>query len=523
MDKELEHKIDAQLLNLLYKSSAFSLLISAVITIVLGIQFWGETNSTWALVWFFSTSAIIFLRYILLKKFKKEREKYSHNTWVNMFYTGIFFSGCLWGATGLFYDLQTEPFLWFFILFILTGITGGAFLSLTPYSKSYILLTVPAFSPIIINSLVQKYEYSLLMALFISLYVAATSVLAQRSNKVLRDATLLRIKHETLTKTAEHNLELFQQQQNAIEEKEEYMRSILNTSLEAILTMNENGIIELVNPAVENMFGYNKKELIGKNISSLMPNSIASFHQNKVDIYMQSGNKKMTGRKLEAEARRKNGEIFPVSVSASDNIINGRHIFTGIISDITEQRNMMNALQIKNDELKYLSSHDELTGIYNRRSIDEYMHREWDRAFRQKANISTLMLDVDNFKNYNDNYGHQAGDLCLQRIAKIMKETLRRPSDYLGRYGGEEFIVILPETDIEGGLLVAENLRDAVESLKIPHEKSNYGSVTISIGIASTVPKKVNNFEKIISCADKALYEAKSLGRNCIASSSKVL
>ena len=523
MDKKLKYKIDSQLLNLLYENSAFSLLISAVISIVLGIQFWTETNSIWALIWFFSISAIIFLRYILLKQFKKEREKYSHNVWVNLFYIGIFISGCLWGASGLFYDLQTQPFHWFFILFILTGITGGAFLSLSPYSKSYILLTIPAFSPIIINSLVQKHEHSLLMALFISLYIAATSILAQRSNKFLRDTTLLRIKHEALTKTAEQNLKLVQQQQNSLEEKEEYMRSILNTSLEAILTMNEHGIVELVNPAVEKMFGYNKKELIGKNISTLMPNSIASFHQNKVDTYMQSGNKKMTGRRLETEARRQNGEIFPVAVSVSDNIINGRHIFTSVISDITEQRSMMNALQVKNDELEYLSSHDQLTGISNRRSIDEYMHREWDRAHRQKSNVSVLMLDVDNFKTYNDNYGHQAGDLCLKRIAEIMKENLHRPADYLGRYGGEEFIVILPETDIEGGLLVAENLRDAVESLKIPHEKSNYGSVTISIGIASTVPKKVNNFEKIISCADKALYEAKSLGRNCIASSSKVL
>lgn len=300
------------------------------------------------------------------------------------------------------------------------------------------------------------------------------------------------------------------------------MRSILNTSLEAILTINEHGIVELVNPAVENMFGYNKDELVGKNVSLLMPNSISSLHQNKVSAYMTSGDKKMTGRKIETEARRKNGEIFPISVSVSDNIINGRIIFTGVISDITEQINMMEALQIKNNELKYLSSHDELTGIFNRRSIDEYMHREWDRAYRKKYNLSVLMLDVDNFKSYNDNYGHPAGDHSLQRIAKIMKENLHRPADYLGRYGGEEFIVILPETDIEGGLLIAENLRKAVESLKIPHEKSNYGSVTISIGIASTVPKKVNNFEKIISCADKALYEAKSQGRNCVASSYKV-
>ena len=193
MDKKLKYETDTQLLNLLYNNSAFSLLISAVITIVLGLQFWTETNSIWALIWLFSISGVIFLRYILLKQFKKEREKYSHKRWVNLFYTGIFISGCLWGVSGLFYDLQTQPFLWFFTLFILTGITGGAFLSLSPYSKSYMLLTVPAFSPIIINSLVQKYEHSLLMALFISLYVATTSILAQRSNKLLRDATLLRI------------------------------------------------------------------------------------------------------------------------------------------------------------------------------------------------------------------------------------------------------------------------------------------------------------------------------------------
>lgn len=521
MNKNSKDKVNAELLKLLYSNSAFPLLASVIIATVLGFQFWYEKDEVWSLIWFSGMAIIILLRYLALKHFNKSREKYSDTIWKNIFYVGVFLSGCLWGSSGLFFELQTDVFSWFFTLFVLGGLTAGAISSLSPYSNAYILLTVPTFSPLIISLVVLNNENSLQMALLLTLYVVLTSMASRRSHDFLMDVTLMRIKHEELKEIAENNLDLVQQHQVELYEKEGYLQSILDTALEAILTMNERGNIEMINPAVEKMFGYTKDELIGESISLLMPESIGRFHQNKVDNYLDTQQKTMTGRKLETEAKRKDGTTFPVAISVSDNIINDKHIFTSVMSDITEQRHMTDALKLKNTELTYLSSHDDLTKIFNRRSVDEYMLREWERAHRKKTEISVLMIDVDNFKKYNDNYGHLAGDNCLQRIAKTMQITLHRPADYLGRFGGEEFIVVLPETNAQGASMVAEQLRSAVETLNIPHEQSSFDCVTVSIGIASTVPKKTKNYEKLVSCADNALYQAKKQGRNCVINSSK--
>lgn len=516
MDKNTQLKVNTELLGLLYKSSAFSLLAILVIAFVVSFQFWHEKESIWSLIWLAGMLILILFRYLALKKFQKSRDQHSDKLWKNIFYAHIFLTGCFWGASGLFFELQSESLHWFFTLFVLGGITAGAMSSLSPFSNAYILLAVPTFTPIIINLLIHDSEHKFEMILLLILYIALTSMASRRSHNFYVDVTLMRINHEEMKEVAENNLDLVQQHQIELYEKEGYLQSILDTALEAILTMNMNGNIELVNPAVEHMFGYTKDELIGKNVSLLMPDSIGSIHQNMVDNYINTNKNKMTGRKIEVEAKRKDGSTFPVSISVSDNIINDKHIFTSVMSDITEQRHMTDALKQKNTELTYLSSHDELTGIYNRRSVNEYLLREWDRAHRQKTEISVLMIDVDNFKKYNDNYGHLAGDNCLQRIAKTMQRNLHRPADYLGRFGGEEFIVVLPETGIQGATEVAEHLRNTVEMLKIPHKESKFDYVTTSIGIASTMPKKTKNYEQLISCADNALYQAKEQGRNCV-------
>jgi len=521
MDKNTQLKVNTELLGLLYNNSAFSLLAILVTAIVLGFQFWSEKESIWSLIWLAGMAILVLLRYLTLKQFQKSRDQYSDKLWKNIFYVYIFLTGCFLGASGLFFELQSDSLHWFFTLFVLGGITAGAMSSLSPFSNAYIFLVVPIFTPIIINLLIHNYEHNFEMVLLLTLYIVLTSMVSRRSHDFLVDVTLMRIKHEEMREVAENNLDLVQQHQIELYEKEGYLQFILDTALEAILTMDVNGNIELVNPALEDMFGYTKDELIGKNVSLLMPDSIGNIHQNKVDMYLDTNQKTMTGRKIEVEAKRKDGSTFPVSISVSDNIINDKHIFTSVMSDITEQHHMTDALKLKNTELTYLSSHDELTGIYNRRSVNEYFLREWERAHRQKTEISVLMIDVDNFKKYNDNYGHLTGDNCLQRIAKSMQRELHRPADYLGRFGGEEFVVVLPETDMHGATEVAEHLRNTVEMLQIPHEKSIFDYVTVSIGIASAVPKKTKSYEQLISCADKALYQAKEQGRNCVKHSDK--
>jgi diguanylate cyclase (GGDEF)-like protein len=174
-------------------------------------------------------------------------------------------------------------------------------------------------------------------------------------------------------------------------------------------------------------------------------------------------------------------------------------------------------LEKAKDELERLSSSDVLTGLANRRHCDAFLNTEWQMGIRYRTPLSLLFLDVDDFKAYNDHYGHNAGDICLQKIATVIKECVRRPQDLCARYGGEEFIVLLPNTSMESILQVAEKIRKSVELESIPHAYSRVNPhVTISIGVASMIPHAGLNQNILVEMADKALYNAKKMGRNQI-------
>ena len=178
------------------------------------------------------------------------------------------------------------------------------------------------------------------------------------------------------------------------------------------------------------------------------------------------------------------------------------------IEDITERKKAQ-------EQLKLIAFMDGLTGIANRRHFDDTLDLEWRRAMRSAKPISLIIADVDCFKNFNDTYGHLAGDSCLQKIARTIRDSLRRAGNFAARYGGEEFAVILPDTDAEEAYLFAESLREKIENLNIEHTNSTASkNVTASMGVSSTVPKKDSPHDKLISLADKALYKAKQEGRN---------
>lgn len=174
-------------------------------------------------------------------------------------------------------------------------------------------------------------------------------------------------------------------------------------------------------------------------------------------------------------------------------------------------------LEEKNAELERLSSQDCLTGLANRRIFDEFVSKEWGRAVRDNTPLSLILIDIDHFKNYNDNYGHQGGDDCLRQVAQKLTGTVRRPSDLVARYGGEEFAVVMPGTDVDGAGRIAAALCEGVASmkLKLPHAHSSSADhVTISLGVASMVPSVDGSPEQLIEKADEALYRAKKNGRN---------
>lgn len=180
-----------------------------------------------------------------------------------------------------------------------------------------------------------------------------------------------------------------------------------------------------------------------------------------------------------------------------------------------EQAN--HALVQANHKLEAYSHTDGLLNIANRKYFDQRLEEEWLRAIRSQQPVGLLMIDVDHFKRYNDTYGHQAGDACLRAVTKAAASGLARSTDLLARYGGEELVVVLPNTSLEGAQQVGMDICRSVEKLRIPHLASTTAPhVTVSVGVASIQPPRISSADRLIATADQALYEAKKQGRNRI-------
>jgi diguanylate cyclase (GGDEF)-like protein len=166
------------------------------------------------------------------------------------------------------------------------------------------------------------------------------------------------------------------------------------------------------------------------------------------------------------------------------------------------------------EALKLIATHDSLTGLANRRLFEQALAIEFGRGARQSSSLSLIMLDIDYFKRYNDAYGHVAGDHCLAEVARAVKSCCHRTADLAVRYGGEEFAVLLPDTDVHGALVIAEQIRRSVMAKNISHSGAPSGFVTVSLGCYAFVPTRLDSTEVFIGRADAALYQAKHSGRN---------
>ncbi len=203
--------------------------------------------------------------------------------------------------------------------------------------------------------------------------------------------------------------------------------------------------------------------------------------------------------------------LTDVKMNRSDEIgILGEN-FNGMLSKIRSQTDELIAANLK---LSKLSGLDSLTGIPNRRSFDEKIELEWKRSLKEKTSLSLILCDIDYFKKYNDSLGHQAGDRCLKKVAASIRDAVHRPADQVSRYGGEEFGIILSDTNLTGAKIVAERIRNAIEKMGVAHPDSSVaGVVTLSLGVSEAC--RENDFLELIAAADKALYQAKKHGRNC--------
>ncbi|GAB6041113.1 diguanylate cyclase domain-containing protein [Endothiovibrio diazotrophicus] len=244
-----------------------------------------------------------------------------------------------------------------------------------------------------------------------------------------------------------------------------------------------------------------------------------------LDVMMPEIDGYETCRRLKAQADT--AEIPVIFVTACDDSHEEQQGFSvGAVDYITKPFNapVVKArvrthveLKRQRDLLRTLSFMDGLTGLANRRRFDECLALEWKRCARMEEPLSVIMIDVDHFKRFNDHYGHQAGDDCLRQVAGAVACQVNRPGDLVARYGGEEMVCLLSQTDLEGARRVAERISAAVAELAIPHADSpTAATLTLSQGIACRVPARDTPPEPLIEEADGRLYEAKAAGRNAV-------
>jgi diguanylate cyclase (GGDEF)-like protein len=264
----------------------------------------------------------------------------------------------------------------------------------------------------------------------------------------------------------------------------------------AALEVLDNGLIDLVLMDVE---------MPGKNGFELTQEVREKFKNHWFPIIFLSGAKEDSYYQQGIDAGGDDYLTKPVSPT----------ILKAKIRAMERIANMKRELDEANRNLALLSSIDPLTKLANRGELDKQLLNEWKRGHRDSLSLTAIMLDIDFFKPYNDNYGHQKGDQCLQRVAKLLSTCVDRSHDLVARYGGEEFCILLPDTDLAGAEYVARKIVSTLQKEAIPHEFSNVADhVTASMGISSTCFKPLNP-KALLKQADTALYKAKEAGRNC--------
>jgi two-component system cell cycle response regulator len=293
----------------------------------------------------------------------------------------------------------------------------------------------------------------------------------------------------------------------------ERLRTIVHNMAEGLLVIEADGRIQFTNPACGRYLGYGEEELAGANIRTLFTPSTA---QEYLDYFAAHGADPAVAHKYgtrEVAIRHRNGQQISVDLTLTPMYLH-QPLFIALLHDITHHKRSEDALQ--------RAAHvDPLTKIANRRHFDSFLDKEWQRAMRNGASLSLVVLDVDHFKLYNDTLGHPAGDVCLAQVARAIQTHAARSTDLAARYGGEEFVLLFAETEADAALRQAEAIRAHIEALQLPHPRSVTSPwITVSIGVATVTPHQLENKEALFVAADRAMYVAKEQGRNQVRATS---
>ena len=296
--------------------------------------------------------------------------------------------------------------------------------------------------------------------------------------------------------------------ERALREREAHYRLLANNIADIIILIDARSLLRYVSDSVEPVLGLRARDLIGKSCFDLVhPEDRESVRQATARIKSVDSVSTVVFRHYRADGTLAWVESkFKLASEPSDP---ARTEFLCVIRDVTERKRMEDELTQLNRRLTQLAATDGLTGLTNRRTFDGFLRREYEAC----EEISVLLLDIDNFKGYNDTYGHQAGDRCLQVVAKAIGDATANTSGLSARYGGEEFAVVLPNATEEAALKIAEGIRLTVRALGIANTASSRGYITISAGVAARNRSTLDE-AALVGEADTALYEAKRLGRN---------
>ena len=276
--------------------------------------------------------------------------------------------------------------------------------------------------------------------------------------------------------------------------------------------LDREGRYTYASPVAEFVLGYSMDEIVGSPFTRFIyPEDVAGFTES---LQQAIGDQNTLS---ETRVLKKNGNVMYVRISMRM-VMEGDEILstTGIMSDITQRKEAEIALRKAMDEIKMLSITDALTGCYNRGYLTEHLPYEIKRSHRYHHPMALILCDIDHFKQVNDTYGHQAGDLVLKEFVKCIRGVIRENMDWLARYGGEEFLLSVGETDLEGAAALAERLRKLISEMRMDY-KGTVIRVTASFGVACYDPFNKSedvSSEIMVSRVDKCLYQAKEEGRD---------
>ncbi len=293
---------------------------------------------------------------------------------------------------------------------------------------------------------------------------------------------------------------------------EAHTAAIVDTARDAIITVDEAGLIRSVNPAAQRMFDYASEELLGAHAAMLMAEDDRHPRDGHLRRFLEAGARDVVGLGREAVGRRRDGSLFPIDVSVSHARVGDDPIFVGVIRDITQGKRVEAELRAAKAVAEEAATHDPLTGLWNHNRIIEVLMEELARSGRHGSPLSIAMVDLDHFKEINDTYGHVVGDEVLREIALRLRRSIRA-YDAVGRFGGEEFMVVLPGAEGATAEAAAERIRTRINRESVLTTAGTL-QVTASLGLVTSVGDLVHDATALLVAADTAMYSAKVAGRD---------